>query len=96
MSAMLGRHKSNEGILRDCGTRYWPRREEAMKTAGRGTQTRYAAVRSKPSTWGGRAEKILLNLAGWKVREIPAMGEFFFLTSPFIERCSMPQSTQKK
>jgi hypothetical protein len=56
-----------------------------MKTAGRGTQTRYAAVRSKPSTWGGSAEKILLNLAGWKVRKIPAMGEFFFLTSPFIE-----------
>jgi hypothetical protein len=56
-----------------------------MKTAGRGTQTRYTAVRSKPSTWGGRAEKILLNVAGWKVREIPAIGEFFSLTSPFIE-----------
>jgi hypothetical protein len=56
-----------------------------MKTAGRGTQNRYAKVRSKPSSWGGRREQILLNDAGWKTRKNSAVGEFFFLTFPFIE-----------
>jgi hypothetical protein len=63
----------------------WPRREQAMKTAGRGTQNCYATVRSQPSTWGGRLEQILLNHAGWKARKNPVVGEVFFLTSPFIE-----------
>jgi hypothetical protein len=56
-----------------------------MKTAGRGTQNRYAIVRSQPSTWSGRQEQILLNYVGWKVRKNPATGEIFFLTFPFIE-----------
>jgi hypothetical protein len=65
---------------------HWPRREEAMKTAGSETQNRYATMRGKPSTWTGRLEQILLNHAGWKARKPPAKGEVFFLTSPFIER----------
>jgi hypothetical protein len=52
----------------------WPLREEAMKTAGRGTQTHCATRRSQPSTWGGRLEQILLNHAGWKVTKNPAAG----------------------
>jgi hypothetical protein len=40
-----------------------------MKTAARETQTRYATLRSRPSTWGGRLEQTLLNHAGWKVRK---------------------------
>ena len=63
----------------------WLRRQEAMKTAGRGTQTRYATVRSEPSSWSGRLEQILLNHAGWKARKNPAAGRYFFLTFPFIE-----------
>ena len=46
---------------------------------------RYATMRSKPSTGGGRLEQILLNHAGWKARKPPAKGEVFFLTFPFIE-----------
>jgi hypothetical protein len=55
-----------------------------MKTAGRGTQNRYATVRSKASTWSARLEQILLNYPGWETRKNPAVGEAFFLTSPFI------------
>ena len=40
-----------------------------MKTAGGGTQTHHAIVRSQPSTWSGRLEQILLNDPGWKVRK---------------------------
>ena len=63
----------------------WLRREQAMKTAGRGTQNCYATVRSKASSWSGRLEQPLLNYTGWKTRKHPAAGEFFFLTFPFIE-----------
>jgi hypothetical protein len=56
-----------------------------MKTAGGENQNRYATMRSKPSTWSGRLEQILLNHAGWKARKPPAKGEVFFLTFPFIE-----------
>jgi hypothetical protein len=56
-----------------------------MKTAGGENQNRYATMRSKPSTWSGRLEQILLNHAGWKARKHPAVREVFFLTFPFIE-----------
>jgi hypothetical protein len=71
---------------------HWPRREEAMKTAGSETQNRYATMRGKPSTWTGRLEQILLNHAGWKARKPPAKGEVFFLTSPFIELTKQVES----
>jgi hypothetical protein len=29
--------------------------------------------------------KISLHYVGWKIRKYPAVGEAFFLTSPFIE-----------
>jgi len=38
-------------------------------------------MRSKPSTWSGRLEQILLNRAGWKARKPPAKGEVFFFFS---------------
>jgi hypothetical protein len=63
----------------------WLGREEAMKTAGRGTHNCYATVRSKPSSWSGRLEQLLLNYTGWKARKYPAAAEVFFLTFPFIE-----------
>jgi hypothetical protein len=56
-----------------------------MKTAGSENQNRYATMRSKPSTWSGRLEQILLIHAGWKARKHPAVREVFFLTFPFIE-----------
>jgi hypothetical protein len=59
--------------------RTWPRREEAIKTSGRGTQTRYATLRSKPSSWGGRQEQVLLNNAGWKARKHLATEMYLFL-----------------
>jgi len=59
--------------------------KKAMKTAGSENQNRYATMRSKPSTWSGRLEQILLNHVGWKARKPPAKGEVFFLTFPFIE-----------
>ena len=61
----------------------WPRRKQAMKTAGRGTQNGYATVRSQPSTCGGRPEQILLNHVGWKARKNPVIGDVFFLDFPF-------------
>jgi len=63
----------------------WLRREEAMKTAGRGTQNCYAKVRSKPSSLSGRLEQLLLNYTGWKARKNPAAGELFFLAFLFIK-----------
>ncbi len=42
-------------------------------------------LRREPSSWSGRLEQILLNEAGWSARKNPAVGEVFFLTSPFIE-----------
>jgi len=63
----------------------WLGREETMKIAGRGTQNRYAIVRSQASVWGGRLEKILLNYVGWKIRNIPSTGEVSSLTFPFRE-----------
>jgi hypothetical protein len=56
-----------------------------MKTAGSENQNRYATMRSKPSTWSGRLEQILLIQAGWKARKHPAVREVFFLTFLFIE-----------
>jgi hypothetical protein len=53
-----------------------------MKTAGRGTQKRYATLRSEPSSWGGRREEILLNDTGWKARKNPVAGEIVFLKFP--------------
>jgi len=59
-----------------------------MKTAGSENQNRYATMRSKPSTWSGRLEQILLNPAGWKARKPPAKDEVFFSTFPFIDASS--------
>jgi hypothetical protein len=56
-----------------------------MKTVGRGNQNQHATVRSKPSSWSGKLEQLLLNYTGWRARKILAAGEVFFLTSPFIE-----------
>src|SRR6266436_7337736 len=61
------------------------RRQEAMKTAGRGTPNRRAHPPWQPSTWRGRSEQILLNQVGCEGRKLPAKGEIFFLTSTFIE-----------
>jgi hypothetical protein len=54
-----------------------------MKTTGRGTQNRDATVRSKPSSWSGDSEQILLNNTGWKARKNLAEGKVFFLDFPF-------------
>jgi len=68
----------------------WPGREEAIKTSGRGTQTRYATLRSKPSSWGGRQEQVLLNDAGWKARKHLATEMYLFLIpSSGLIRCGM-------
>jgi hypothetical protein len=56
-----------------------------MKTADRENPNSRNRLRTEPSPWGGRQETPSLNQAGWKVRKIPAGGEVFFLTFPFIE-----------
>jgi hypothetical protein len=56
-----------------------------MKTAGRENPNRWATTSQQPSTWRGRSEQILFIYMGCEVRKIPAAGEIFFLTSPFIE-----------
>jgi hypothetical protein len=61
------------------------RREDAMKTADRENPNSRAWLSSKPSPWGGRQQAFLLNQAGWKFRNFPAVGEVFFWTFPFIE-----------
>jgi hypothetical protein len=63
----------------------WPRREEAMKTAGRENPNRRDRLCNEPSSWGGRPKPFLLNQGGWRSRKHPAEGRVFFLTSPFIE-----------
>jgi hypothetical protein len=68
-----------------CGFRTdWPRREQAMKTAGRRIRNHHA-VRIQPSTSSGCSEHLLLNYTGWKTRKYPAAGKVFLLTFPFIE-----------
>ena len=63
----------------------WPRREQAMKTTGRGTQTRYATVRSEPSTWSGKLEQSCSTGRAGEQKNIRPWVKCFFLTSPFIE-----------
>jgi hypothetical protein len=61
------------------------RRNGAMKTANRENPNSRYGLCNEPSKWGGRREAISLIYRGWKVRKVPAMGEVFFLTFPFIE-----------
>jgi hypothetical protein len=56
-----------------------------MKTADRKNPNSHAWLGNVPSPWGGRQETPSLIHTGWKVRKIPAPGEVFFLTFPFIE-----------
>src|SRR5258706_11937189 len=61
------------------------RRKEAMKTAGSENPNSRTRLCTEPSPWGGRSKPSSLIHTGWKVRNLPAVGEVFFLTSPFIE-----------
>jgi hypothetical protein len=62
----------------------WLRREEAMKTAGRENQTRYATAGSVPSSRNGsREQSCLMGWAGRQEKLRPQV-KCFFLT-PFIE-----------
>jgi hypothetical protein len=63
----------------------WLRRNDAMKTANRENPNSHAPLCNEPSKWGGRSETSLLIHGGLESKKIPAAGEVFFLTSPFIE-----------
>jgi hypothetical protein len=56
-----------------------------MKTADRKIPNSPDRLCKQPSACGGRQEAPSLKQAGWKVRKVPAEGEVFFLTFPFIE-----------
>src|ERR1700741_5410843 len=56
-----------------------------MKIAGREKPKPLRRHMQRPSTWQGRSAQILLNHVGCESRKIPAAGEVFFLTFPFIE-----------
>jgi hypothetical protein len=56
-----------------------------MKTAGREIPNSRDRLRIEPSPWGGRPRPSSLIHKGWKVRNLSAEGEVFFLTFPFIE-----------
>jgi hypothetical protein len=56
-----------------------------MKTAGREIPNSHDRLCTKPSPWGGKPKPSSLIQKGWKVRNLPAEGEVFFLTFPFIE-----------
>jgi hypothetical protein len=56
-----------------------------MKTANRENPNSHAWLCNEPSRWRGGRETFPLIHKGWKVRKIPAVGEVFFLTLPFIE-----------
>jgi hypothetical protein len=65
-------------------------RDDAMKTADRENPSSHAWLCNEPSRWGRRQETPSLIPRGWKVRKVPAVGEVFFLTLPFIELLSRP------
>jgi hypothetical protein len=48
----------------------------------------------QPSTWRGRSEHISFDRVGCEAGKIPAAGEFFFLTSTFIELIRMWRSAR--
>ena len=61
------------------------RRNDVIKTANRENPNSRYCLCNQPSKWGGRHETPSLIHRGWKARKVPAMGEVFFLTFPFIE-----------
>jgi hypothetical protein len=56
-----------------------------MKTADRENPNSRSWLCNEPSKWGGRRETPSFIHRGWKARKVPAEGEVFFLTFPFIE-----------
>jgi len=56
-----------------------------METAGRENPKRWATTSQQPSSWRGKSEQISFIQMGCEARKLPAWGEIFFLTSPFIE-----------
>jgi hypothetical protein len=57
-----------------------------METAGRENPKRWATKSQQPSSWRGKSEQISFIQMGCEARKLPASGEIFFLTSPFIEQ----------
>jgi hypothetical protein len=58
------------------------RREEVMKTAGRGNPNRWDNASSNRAHGAEVQNRILLIQVGCEARKIPAMGDIFFLTFP--------------
>jgi hypothetical protein len=56
-----------------------------MKTAGNENPNSRTRLHINPSTWSGSSEPSMLIQSGWKAGKVPAAGEVFFLTFPFIE-----------
>jgi hypothetical protein len=62
------------------------RRKQAMKTATKENHISFATPDSDRAPGAEGSEQILLHQVGCESRKIPAAGEVFFLTSPFIEQ----------
>src|SRR5215469_4485088 len=60
-----------------------------MKIASRGNP-------KQPSRWRGRSKQILLIPGGCEARKIPATGDVFSLTSPFIEQMLFRREQPRK
>jgi hypothetical protein len=58
------------------------RREQPMKTAGRGNPNHWGYSAQHPSPWPGQSEQISLDHLGWEARKTPAAGYVFFLDFP--------------
>jgi hypothetical protein len=69
-----------------------------METAGRENPKRWATTSQQPSSWRGGSEQISFIQMGCEARKLPAAGEFFSLTSTFIELsgCRESQNLHKR
>jgi hypothetical protein len=65
----------------------WLRREQPMKTAGRGNPNNWAYSAQHPSPCRGSSEQISLDHVGWDAGRTPAAGDVLFLDVPLYRTC---------
>src|SRR5579859_6010705 len=79
----------------------WLRREQPMKTSGRGNPNLRAFSALHPRPWRGSSEHVSLDYVGWEGRKTPAAGDVFFLDFPFyrtyqdLDRGSRPPALRR-
>jgi hypothetical protein len=60
----------------------WLRREQSMKTAGRGNPNHWRYSAQNPRSWRGSSEQISLDRVGWEERKTLAGAIVFLLDFP--------------